>query len=1213
MVIFIIMFLASVVALLLILIKKFKKRTKIVSSILCVALAIFSIIGLFGFKASDNNIHLTIDNKENTVTNFNQVLSGTFSSSSDISSIKYTIATEIDDYEVTDSGNAVIKDNTYSVDVQLKPKNNKITVTATTQSGNTEIKEVNISYDSGKIYELNENHIAYDSDTNTKYVDNIVLIYFRNDTSNDRRNEIVSSINGKVVGSINGVNQWQVEISPTNFKELNKICENLKNEDGVSNAFIDTISNVSIDVSINDPYKNAKGGDWYLSAIDAYSAWDYNERFSYIDIGIVDDGFDVGHEDLDGVIKFPNEDLKSNNKKAEHGTHVAGIIGANANNKKGMAGLVWKNKLLCIDWKPQGKQKWETENEVLSGLTYTVEAGAKVINYSLGKTGSCNYDEISKIETAANHASEVMVQLLGQNKDFVVVQSAGNGTKDGYAVDAKYNGLFASITNNDIDVSEYSNISKQDVLDRIIIVGNAKVNDDGNYQQAVHSNGGSRVNICAPGTNIYSTVPGEINDGLGGWINGAYANFDGTSMAAPMVTAVCGMVWSVNSKFTGAEVKDIVCNSYDKNIWVWDNPDKKHTTTDKYRMLNAKLSVEEAIRRTDGTGSISGTLKEKGTNSPIINREVKIYNEFYNSNNSMYTFIDKTTTDNTGSFQFTLPIGTYTLIIDNVGENVYSDYSYETFKMKVKVEANTFLVLLDDIFLKRIENNIPPKNYSWLVEPTIKADDIIVLDESYVPNGSVSIWNPDTNNSESSKAHSEFAIIEKDKKYSFVNYDGKVLSDEYCSNFGGCYCGEVRIYGDDTPNGLTVSKDSKIIEGFVGHGMGANALYYAENYKNLYIFSVGGPIDDTKVGEQPFAFRQLSNDEANNSYCSIGTARLVKISTSDVDNAKITEIKNKYALFKNMKLTSDFIFEKAYSDCYGGSNIAACKKDGKWGYYSYDGKEIISCQFDDVQNRIHNNVSYNAYLPTNGYIAVNKGGGYGYYNTDGKEIIPCGEFEQARPVYDGKAWVKKDGKWGVIKLDEATAGEIIIKDNSSNENVEQQEFNYNTTSSKYPEAISSSKVNELGECAFVCKYENQWVFNGWNSYIAESLDQVGVVSFNNEKNMVTFREILSYDNNSCKTKEIAQTGYSAKVSDEIDFSMFDYNNHQFYYYDEQLLIDSYHSDIGLLNMKPKFEYGSMNINRPLSILPLNEIDWSTVKEKKASNGRNIITFKLKNQ
>lgn len=81
---------------------------------------------------------------------------------------------------------------------------------------------------------------------------------------------------------------------------------------------------------------------------------------------------------------------------------------------------------------------------------------------------------------------------------------------------------------------------------------------------------------------------------------------------------------------------------------------------------------------------------------------------------------------------------------------------------------------------------------------------------------------------------------------------------------------------------------------------------------------------------------------------------------------------------------------------------------------------------------------------------------------------------------------------------------------------------------------------------------------------------------------------------------------------DIDFNMFDYSNNIFYGVSEQFVIDSYQQNIGLVNLKPKFETtGTFNINTSLNLLPLDKIDWSTIKEKKASNGRNIITFQLK--
>lgn len=187
-----------------------------------------------------------------------------------------------------------------------------------------------------------------------------------------------------------------------------------------------------------------------------------------------------------------------------------------------------------------------------------------------------------------------------QGYDFVFVNSAGNGDKNGFGVDAKNSGYFASITPENCYTN--SEISADDILNRIIIVTNAEQTDKG-YQIYKSSNFGNVVDICAPGKNIYSTITGEFLNPM--QTKGSYGYLSGTSMSTPMVTGVASLVWSVNEDFTGAEVKEIVCNNYSE--WVRINPESKYTSSSYadengylgYPMVNAKLSVEEAIRRTD--------------------------------------------------------------------------------------------------------------------------------------------------------------------------------------------------------------------------------------------------------------------------------------------------------------------------------------------------------------------------------------------------------------------------------------------------------------------------------------------------------------------------------------------------------------------------------------------------------------------------------------
>lgn len=597
---------------------------KYCNRLISILLVLAIIVAGFTGCSDIGGIDLTINNENETVTEKDQTVTGSFSPNSNVVSVSYSVQHN-EDTGVADSGEAKIKDNCFSFQTRLLLGENTVTVNAITEDEKIYSEEVTITYDSGTPYKLNVNAISTDAETGTEYVNNIIMIFLKDGVPEERKNEIVDSINGRIVGNAYSINEIDVEIPSTDLSTLKTICSELEQITEVDKAFYDTVSYVYPDASINDPYNGADGGDWYLEAIDAYGAWDYNDSFGEINIGICDTGFDTGHEDLTGKINFPSEWLESVNEKDDHGTHVAGIIGAVANNEKGMAGLAWKSNLYCIDWEPTEEQSnnglvWNTDARILCSLRYAVESGCKAVNYSLGKSGGLpnGYTEFDQaaLDRDGALASYFIAKLLEENYDFVVVQSAGNGTSGKndptdeneksdpeqiLAIDAKNNCLFCSVTEDNVLLPKDSWVTKEDILNRIIIVGNAEKLDDGTYQQAVSSNGGPQVDICAPGTNIYSTVPGSVLDSFGAWINGGYDNKSGTSMAAPMVTAVCGMVWSVNSAFTGTEIKDIVCGSYDENIWVNDNTDSKHTTTDKYRMLNAKLAVEEAVRRADNS------------------------------------------------------------------------------------------------------------------------------------------------------------------------------------------------------------------------------------------------------------------------------------------------------------------------------------------------------------------------------------------------------------------------------------------------------------------------------------------------------------------------------------------------------------------------------------------------------------------------------------
>lgn len=468
------------------------------------------------------------------------------------------------------------------------------------------IEEQIISSESeAELYMPSEDTLTLDEDTGTIYVNNIILIFFNQGTSDEDIKSVIGSVNGTVVGSIPLIDQYQVQIESHTLTELKQICDDLKQNESVFEATYDQAFEMDSNVVPDDPWKktwfskedwsekNPNGSNWWVEAIEAPSAWSMNNKLETIKVGIVDNGFDTGHEDLKNKIKY----VSPINDKAKHGTHVAGIIGAEANNKKGITGIVWNSELYTFDWKLNTTQKkivdrifgtdWSTFNQILGGTVVLVEKGAKVINFSVGKTDSMSGTTRSDEEVDADgyYASLYLNSLLSRGYDFLIVQSSGNGNKNEESVDAIYNGIYTSI--NEQNCVESENVKYSDILGRIIVVGAAQNDGNNNYSQTYWSNAGDRVDICAPGKDIYSTVPGVLWD--------EYDNMSGTSMAAPIVTGIAALVWSSNGELTGYDVKQIICDSQNTKYEVKDNTSQKHPLTNSYRMINASLSLKAAL------------------------------------------------------------------------------------------------------------------------------------------------------------------------------------------------------------------------------------------------------------------------------------------------------------------------------------------------------------------------------------------------------------------------------------------------------------------------------------------------------------------------------------------------------------------------------------------------------------------------------------------
>lgn len=101
---------------------------------------------------------------------------------------------------------------------------------------------------------------------------------------------------------------------------------------------------------------------------------------------------------------------------------------------------------------------------------------------------------------------------------------------------------------------------------------------------------------------------------------------------------------------------------------------------------------------------------------------------------------------------------------------------------------------------------------------------------------------------------------------------------------------------------------------------------------------------------------------------------------------------------------------------YSCGIVALRSTNGKWGYYDAEGNEILPCEYDASEHSTDANPKRYPYPASEGILTLNKNGKWAYADSKGNMLTDF-EFDEARPVYQGKAWVKTAEGWGVIELD----------------------------------------------------------------------------------------------------------------------------------------------------------------------------------------------------
>jgi len=232
---------------------------------------------------------------------------------------------------------------------------------------------------------------------------------------------------------------------------------------------------------------------------------------------------------------YGNNDVEG--PDAMHGTHVAGIVAADRNNDLGIKGICDNCLIMSVRTVPDGDER---DKDVANAIYYAVDNGAKVINMSFGKGYSPQKEAVDK---AVRYA---------EKNDVLMIHAAGN--------DSNNNDEVANFPNDTYKKGFGFLFFKKKSPKNWIEVGATTEYQDEKSVASFSNYGKREVDIFAPGLNMMSTVQDDN-----------YIILQGTSMAAPVVAGVAGMIRSYFPDLKAKEVKSILMDSavkFNKNVTV---------------------------------------------------------------------------------------------------------------------------------------------------------------------------------------------------------------------------------------------------------------------------------------------------------------------------------------------------------------------------------------------------------------------------------------------------------------------------------------------------------------------------------------------------------------------------------------------------------------------------------------------------------------------